>query len=562
VFFPLKKRIGRLRDRMRLKLGAHSPRQPWTDLVDRQAAIWNAAKEGGRGGPRVLIAPSMGGFQHGAFLESILAAVLTLRGARVDVLLCDSFLPACQLTEITNTSPDQLIKERPQPRCASCYPSGKKMFDPLRLPVYWYSQLVEAKQVETARRIAAKIPIDELGEYRLDGLAVGEHALAGALRYVARGDLKGEPESEKVVRCYLEASLLSVFAIQRLLQQNSYDVACFNHGLYVPQGLIGEVCRQQGVRVVNWNPAYRQHCFIFSHGDTYHHTMVSEPTGDWENIAWTSQLEARTLEYLKSRWQGTQDWIWFHDQPQEDINRIATELGLDFSRPWVTLLTSVMWDAQLHYRSKAFPHMLEWVLQTIAYFAKRPELQLIIRVHPAEVRGLVPSRQLMATEIANVFPVLPPNVFLVPPESRISTYAIVERCNAALIYNTKTGIEISSMGVPVVVAGEAWIRNKGFSLDATSPGEYFQILDRLPLAMRLSALEVERARKYAFHFFFRRMIPLPFIKSATKAEFSLILSGLQELGRGNHPGLDVISDGILEATPFIYPAERLPDQLS
>lgn len=93
---------------------------------------------------------------------------------------------------------------------------------------------------------------------------------------------------------------------------------------------------------------------------------------------------------------------------------------------------------------------------------------------------MVPSRQPIVAEIKKIFPQLPPNVFVIPPESQVSTYAAMQECDTVLIYNTKTGIEISSQGIPVVVAGEAWIRNKGISLDATSPQGYFQILDQLP----------------------------------------------------------------------------------
>ena len=112
------------------------------------------------------------------------------------------------------------------------------------------------------------------------------------------------------------------------------------------------------------------------------------------------------------------------------------------------------------------------------------------------------------------------------------------------------------MGIPVVVAGEAWIRAKGFSKDASSPEEYFRILDELPFTTSLDSLQKERARKYAFHFFSRRMIPLPFIIPQEDFRFSLGIQSLKELLPGNFEGLDVICEGILNATPFIYPAEK------
>ena len=119
-------------------------------------------------------------------------------------------------------------------------------------------------------------------------------------------------------------------------------------------------------------------------------------------------LESTVMDYLKSRWYGTADWIWFHENPQEDLAKISAEIGIDFSKPTIGLLTNVMWDAQLHYPANAFPNMLAWVLQTIDYFASRPDLQLVIRVHPAEIRGTIPSRQKIVDEVAAVYPILPP----------------------------------------------------------------------------------------------------------------------------------------------------------
>jgi hypothetical protein len=242
-----------------------------------------------------------------------------------------------------------------------------------------------------------------------------------------------------------------------------------------------------------------------------------------------------------------------------DLERIAREVGADFSRPCIGLLTNVMWDAQLHYPANAFPNMLEWVVSTIEWFARRPDLQLIIRVHPAELRGSLVSRQPMMPEIQRRFPTLPPNVFLIGPESQVSTYAVMSRCNAALIYGTKTGVELASIGVPVIVAGEAWIRNKGITMDVASAAEYFAVLDQLPFRTAMPAEQIQRARRYAFHFFFRRMIPLHFmLPSKDDAPYRVSLRSFRELAPGRSRGLDVICDGILHDQPFTYPAENDP----
>jgi hypothetical protein len=280
---------------------------------------------------------------------------------------------------------------------------------------------------------------------------------------------------------------------------------------------------------------------------------MNEPVSEWEDLAWTPALDAKLMGYLGSRWHGSQDWIWFHEKPITDEETIRRQLGLDPGKPLIGMLTNVIWDAQLHYPANAFPNMIDWALKTIDYFKGRPDLQLVIRVHPAEITGGVPSRQRMVDEVREAFPRLPRNVLIIPPESRISTYAVMGMCDSVVIYGTKTGVELTSQGIPVIVAGEAWIRNKGISRDVSSPEEYFRLLDALPVGKRLDEAAQVRARKYAFHFFFRRMIPLPFMQPRKGwPPYIVRVEHLEELMPGRHEGLDVICDGILKGTSFVY----------
>ena len=513
----------------------------------------------GRGG-RVLIATNIGGHGPVSVFESTLAAALALRDAEVEVVLCDAALPACLRAEYADLPDDSILTERrlPQTFCPTCMSRGRAMFEPLGLKVRFLSELITDDDRAEARRIAEVIPADEIDGFEMDGLKVGEHARAGALRYYTRGDLAGEAHGEEVLRRYLEASVLSVKAYRRLLAQRRYDVALFHHGLYVPQGAVGEVCRKAGVRVVNWVVAYRSNSFILSEGDTYHHTLMTEPVSDWRDMEWGARQKGEITAYLKSRWRGERDWIGFHEKPEEDAAAVAASLGLDLSKPVIGMLSNVVWDAQLHYPANAFPSLIDWAVQTIDYFKGRPDLQLLLRVHPAEVRGTSPSRQPLLDEIHKRFPDLPPNVFVIPPESPVSTYAAMELCDSVLIYGTKTGVELTAVGIPVVVAGEAWIKNKGLTLDASTPGDYLRILDSLPLRRRLAPEVVEAAQKYAYHFFFRRMMPLPFLeKVSSNLFFTPSIASADDLAEGKSQALDLMCDAILKGRPFIYPAERL-----
>ena len=96
------------------------------------------------------------------------------------------------------------------------------------------------------------------------------------------------------------------------------------------------------------------------------------------------------------------------------------------------------------------------------------------------------------------------------------------------------------------------------TLDADTADGYFRILDQLPLSKRLSDVIIKRGRKYAFHFFFRRFIPINFAKPSEESGVSLKieLNSLEDLLPKRDKGLDVICDGILNGSEFIYTAEN------
>ena len=543
------------------KASAPSWHPQWDRLIENEAKLWQRALDASNNGTRVLIANSVPAFPNSSMLESLLGASLTLRDAQVHTLICDGVLPACLNLKYSPERGPEAVRDgswkNHKSSCARCKTSTP-VFTKLGLPVHFYSQFLPPQdEMEILTDLADRLPLAEISHYHRDGLAIGEHAYAGCLRYFASGNLEREPDSEIVLRRYFLAALLTARVMENLLGRYKYDVAVFHHGIYVPQGVVGEVCRARGVRVVTWNPAYRKRCFIFSHDDTYHHTLINEPVEAWKNMGFGAKQEEEINEYLRSRWSGSQDWIWFHDTMDARDETLVKETGLDLSKPIIGLLTNVMWDAQLHYRANAFPNMLDWLTKTILYFKKRPELQLLIRVHPAELRGLVPSRQMVQDEIHHQFPQLPPNVFIIPPDSNVNTYTAMLKCNAVIIYGTKTGVELTSMGIPVVVAGEAWIRNKGMTIDASSEQDYFQILDGLPLTdSRLPAAQIREARKYAYHFFLRRMIPIESIEPLEdKISYRVKVDSLAALRRGVDKGMDVVCEGILQGTPFIYPHE-------
>jgi hypothetical protein len=532
----------------------------WRVLKGGGESAWRDARAAA-GGPKVLMATSVGAHMAANTLDSLLAVALTLRGARVHGLLCDRALPACLACESTWwPDAEHFVRHGPERTlCHSCFGPAAHMWSDLGLALKLFGDYITEADRTAAWRLANETAEQDLDKVEYLGVRVGMHARSGALRYFAVGNFTHEPHALEVRRRFLAAALIATTALDRLFAMEGYDICVAHHGIYVPQGLLVDLAHKHRVRLVTWNIAYRSGSFIFSHDDSYHFTLMNEPASVWEDLPWSPALQQALDAYMQSRAAGTMDWVSYHDGTGQSLAELKNEFGIDFNKPTVAAFTNVLWDAQVFYPSNAFPSMLDWLLATIRYFAKRQDLQLVIRVHPAEIKNPTKSRETVVGELARLMPQLPPNVFVIPPTSNANSYAIARASNAAIIYGTKMGVELAYMGVPTIVAGESWARNKGITLDADSREGYLALLDRLPLTDRLDPATKLRAARYAFHFFFRRTIPLEFLRVQKNSwpPFNVAIETLDTLRPGGSLGLDIVCDGILKDCPFIYPAETM-----
>ncbi len=181
--------------------------------------------------------------------------------------------------------------------------------------------------------------------------------------------------------------------------------------------------------------------------------------------------------------------------------KLRADLGLD-ERPVVLLATNVLGDSLTLGRNIFTASMAEWVEKTAQYFAHRPDVQLVIRVHPGERLMKGPS---MVGVLARALPQMPEHVHIIAPEQKINTYDLMEIASLGLAYTTTVGMEMAMRGVPVILAAQTHYRGRGFTYDPETWEEYYTTLQTLLADLpshRLSEAQVETAWNYAYRFFF------------------------------------------------------------
>jgi hypothetical protein len=188
------------------------------------------------------------------------------------------------------------------------------------------------------------------------------------------------------------------------------------------------------------------------------------------------------------------------------------------------------------------------VKETVEWFGARPELQLVVRVHPAESRlKNLPTKE----RIADLFAELPKNVTLVPGESEVSSYTLMDMASAALVYATNAGMEAALRGKPAICAARAHYYGKGVACDAPTREAYFGAIER----WRELKPDIAAARRYAYFFFFQYMVPFPYVHEfirgdTTGRDFRFEFRDLRALAAEPPVDLRRVIDGIADGRPI------------
>lgn len=435
-----------------------------------------------------LISSTIGGNLSTLALDLVLAKALELRGHSVRFVLCAGGFDACMYAELNKyRNHGDFIENGSKPLCKKCMKSG--------------FALVQASQLES-------ISLRPWPSNRQLGDNESEVAEAGAKRFLGIGRVDNSEVYEAVLKRFQSAGAQFAQSIDYLLSTQHFDVVIAHHGIYIPQGLFQTSSNVAKVRFVSWMQGYRRGTYIFTWNDTYHRELlkpfsVNSPLGPEE--------KREIASYIESRDSGSNDWIRFGVTTKSKSQAI----DFDSSEPCAVLLTNVSWDAQLHYESRIFSDMHEWILQTISWFIEHPRCNLIIRIHPAEETGRIKSKDKVEDFIKKNFISLPRNIILVKPLDQISTYSIIEKSDLAIIYATKTGLEVAAMGKPLLIAGEAWSRNKGVGIEPSSKDEYFKTLKDFEENHKSLYRNQTRGLELAYYFFFRKLIKITSIRPIT-----------------------------------------------
>lgn len=470
--------------------------------------------------------------------ESMIAHALRLRGADVRFVTCGGGLAVC---DRVNTW------EGPPVPCRTCTD-------------YVHASL-DAHGFE---RIAIRDGWDhdrdgddwpELDELDLDELATVEYRSVPLGRlvdiplkwFLMTTRLEDEPLAAIAMRRFVRSGRRVVDGLERAIDELRPDVVLLLNGLFFFEAIAWDLCRRRGIDVVTYERGFIKETLLFRRGVPACMGDISHLWPAWRDVPLAADEERELDEYLEDRRLGrrTIDRYWrnpaFVTPESEGDGRL------------VVLFTNLTWDSAVIGQEVAFPSIQDWLLRAVEAFRSRPSHRLVIRIHPAEVK--LPgkrTREPLEAHLRDHCPDLPANVRVIGADDPTSSYPLMESADVGLVFTSTTGMELALHGTPTIVAGRTHYRDKGFTLDASSPAEFEGLLDDALADPAAVAPDRDLARRYAFLFFFRAPVASPGVVENVPG-LARLTRGLDGLAPGADADVDRMCDAILDPTSDFSP---------
>lgn len=497
---------------------------------------------------------------HGQWEMTILHS-LRLRGAEVSYVLCDGLYSDCDV-HWAATDP------RTPGACERCQAQVTSLVAGMGMEFRWLGRWLDPQDARDARAWAAALPLGELLDARFDDHPLGEWIRSSTHTHLRRSHLDpADPQVEAVLRSYLYSAAVASRALARLLDDERPDALLLFNARMSSLRVCFELARARGIRTVIHERGARDESLLVR---VDAHPIELGPVRDWwsawRDVPLTREEAEAAVGLVEERRHGKNTgWHAFTGAPTEEVAQVRAELRLDPARPTWLLFTSS--DDEIAADTDWFGAYVgqdEWLADTIAFAARHPELDLVVRGHPnTGSKRSTGVNESQLQRLRALFADVPPNVRFVDPTDEVSTYTLMDLADAGLAMHSTAGMEMAAQGKPVVMAAPVPFADDVVCRSVATREDYPAVLERLAAEQPAPSLEVRRHALRFIHLnFFRSAVDFPLVHMPDPATGQLRWRTTAELRPGLDAGLDRMCRMVLEGEPVVpdpTPAERARD---
>lgn len=425
--------------------------------------------------------------------EAFLAKALAERGHEVQYLTCGRAQTYCAPMTARRLAPSCMNSTESKKTCQFCVTAAKSIAKTFNFSMYTLAQYMEQGDYVACAAIANAAVQNKTLDTIFHGVTVGRIALYEFTLMHKKMSMDLTDAQWKEYEVYLYNCLVTLLAFSRYLETSTPDVISAFSPQYSNINSCLQLAIRRGIKVL-----FMESGTNLSHRlgtmrvwDWKVHKLVNPALSYWEESACNlvSQEAADLVVQHFQQLLSGQHFAVFSSPYVGNMN-IRHRWSIKPEQKVLLLTLSSYDEAYAALLIDAFPYdkvfsdvfktQAEWLKATIEWVKQRPDLFLVVRVHPRDFpnkREQVRSEQSFMLEelLQNV----PLNVHINWPEEGVSLYELFEETDVLLTGWSVTAIEALVLGLPVVTYDE---KLPSYPRDIMSTGrsaeEYYANIDK------------------------------------------------------------------------------------
>ena len=475
----------------------------------------------------ILLVPLIETSHYMNFHVLALAKSFSLRGYEVIVILCDEYLPACEIKNC-RMSPN----ENP---CFKCSTNRKHLVSKFNLKTITLSSIFSeiADPVSYGKNVFKNYDINEKSFNTIVEDSVTRHFYGAETSF-------NKSEVNEIRAKHTETAYISLALGEVLLKKYKPVISLNVMNVYSAWGPMNMFLDLSGVVpiTVSMTP-FNLSSIRLNNGDIFKHRRTFKRFLRNRNGAKLNNDENATLDnFLGTRKSGNdklmKEWNYFQKSAIKD-------LIINKNKKNVFLFTNIPWDQGLNEFAGIFDDVMDWIYKTIEHFKDNKDIDIWIKPHPAEVRGTSKSGKSVTDFIILNYPELPKNIHLIDADLGISPYSLFEHIDVGVVLTGTLGLEMSLDNIPVISAGINPCYGLGLISEPMSEEDYFTaITNTIAPKDKLNDL-----RLFCYFYFIHQCFRWPLTKRSFGDDFTgYEFTSINALQAGQIKDLDIIFDEI------------------
>ncbi|MGN6285693.1 MAG: hypothetical protein ACTHM2_11140 [Afipia sp.] len=326
----------------------------------------------------------------------------------------------------------------------------------------------------------------------VDGVPIGKIALYQVVLRYKRVDTNFNESEWEYYLADLRNALLALRVGGRLIDQHKPDRVLVYNGLYAVNHAVCSLAESRGI------PAYFAHAgpnfsrrlqsLIVARGQSF--SYMPKMLKQWPRFAdvpCTARQLRRATDHLLELLRGKSIFAY---SPQKTANHFdaRTHFGVKAGQKLVVATLSsndeyaagILVGAQKPWGELLFASQIEWVRDLVEFAKRRPDIFLVVRVHPREFPNRRDGQKSQhAHEMERMFVSLPENAAVNWPADGISIYDLADQTDVFLNAWSSVGKEMTMLGIPVVIySRELPLYPSNINYLGETHDDYFAAIDR------------------------------------------------------------------------------------